>query len=52
MTKILEIITEPNRIQVGSTFKLKVNIVEESTDSEIKELTVESLKRYKIKKLK
>lgn len=52
MSKILEKIAEPNYIQVGSTFKLKVRVIEYLTYSEIKELTVEQLKQYTISELK
>ncbi len=52
MAKIIEKIVEPNHIEVGSTFKLKVRVIEYLTYSEIKELTVEQLKQYDTSELK
>ena len=48
MSKILEKKVEPNHIEVGSTFKIKVRVVEYLAYSEIKNLTVEQLKEYTI----
>lgn len=52
MSKIIERIIEPNHIDVGSSFKLKVKVIEYLTYSEIKELTTEQLKQYTISELK
>lgn len=52
MSKIIERIVEPNHIEVGSTFKLKVRVIEYLAYSEIKELTVEQLKKYTTSELK
>lgn len=52
MSKIQEIIIEPNCVVVGAIFKLKVKAVEYLTYSEIKELTVEQLKQYTTSELK
>ncbi|MGN1300528.1 MAG: hypothetical protein ACI4VC_04205 [Clostridia bacterium] len=52
MAKIIEKIIEPNHIEIGSTFKFKVKVIEYITYSEIKNLTVEQLKQYRTSELK
>lgn len=53
MFKITEKIVEPPRIEVGSTFKLKVKVVRFATYNEIKNrLTYNTLKNYKYSDLK
>lgn len=47
MNKIQEIIVEPNKINTGSTFKLKVKAIRYLTYEEIAEnLTYEQLAQY------
>ena len=51
--KIKEVIVEPNKIYVGSTFKLKIKAIRYLTYSELKEkLKYETLKKYSYSKLK
>ena len=50
--KIVETIVEPQKIEVGSKFKIKVKVIEYLTYSEIKNLTISQLKQYSINQLK
>lgn len=50
--KIVETIVEPNKIEVGTRFKLKVKVIEYLTYSEIKNLSTLQLKKYSTKQLK
>lgn len=50
--KIVETIVEPNKIEVGTKFKLKVKVIEYLTYSEIKNLSTLQLKKYSTKQLK
>lgn len=50
--KIVETIVEPNKIEVGTKFKLKVKVIEYLTYSEIKNLSTLQLKEYSTKQLK
>lgn len=50
--KIIETIVEPNKIEAGAKFKLKVKVIEYLTYSEIKGLSTLLLKKYSIKQLK
>ncbi len=43
--KIVETIVEPNKIEVGTRFKLKVKVIEYLTYSEIKNLSTLQLKK-------
>lgn len=52
MQKIIEKVVEPERVIVGSTFKLKVKVVRYLTYSEVKKLTVQKLKDFTIGQLK
>ena len=52
MSKIQEIIVEPNRIEVGSTFKLKVRVINYLTYKEMKTKNYKYFKDYKYKDLK
>ena len=50
--KITEIITEPNKIYVGSTFKLKIKAIRYATYNELKTKTYNEVKNYTYNKLK
>ena len=53
MSKIIEKIIEPSRIEVGSTFKLKIKAIRYATYQEIKnKLTYNSLNNYTYGQLK
>lgn len=52
MSKIQEIIVEPNKIVVGSTFKLKVRVISYLTYKEMKTKNYKYFKDYKYKDLK
>lgn len=52
MSKIIEKILEPSRIEVGSIFKLKIRAIRYSTYGELKEKDVATLKKYTTKGLK
>lgn len=52
MSKIQEIIVEPNKIEVGSTFKLKVRVINYLTYKEMKTKNYKYFKDYKYKDLK
>ncbi len=50
--KIIETIVEPNKIENGSKFRIKVKVIEYLVYSEIKELNVEELSKFKVDELK
>ena len=52
MSKIIEKILEPSRIEVGSTFKLKIKAIRYLTYAELKQQTVSSIKQYTVAELK
>mgnify|MGYP004624807789 FL=1 len=52
MSKIQEIIVEPNKIVAGSTFKLKVRVINYLTYKEMKTKNYKYFKDYKYKNLK
>ena len=52
MSKIQEIIVEPNKVKVGSTFKLKVRVINYITYKEMKTKSYRYFKNYKYKNLK
>lgn len=52
MNKITEKILEPSRIEVGSTFKLKIRAIRYATYEEIKTKTVSQLKEYTVGEFK
>ncbi len=52
MSKIQEIIVEPNKIVEGSTFKLKVRVINYLTYKEMKTKNYKYFKDYKYKNLK
>lgn len=52
MNKIVEKILEPSRIEVGSTFKLKIKAIKYITYAELKEKTVSKIKQYTVANLK
>lgn len=51
-TKIKEIVLEPTKIFVGSTFKIKVKAIRGLTYEEMKEIKVKNLKKYKCLELR
>ena len=52
MSKIQEVIVEPNKTEVGSTFKLKVRVINYLTYKEMKTKNYKYFKDYKYKNLK
>ncbi len=52
MSKIIEKIVEPTKIEVGSTFRLKIKAIRYLTYSEIKEQTISKLKQFTITEMK
>lgn len=52
MKKIIEKIIEPSRIEVGSTFKLKIKAIRYMSYAELKERTISKIKQYTIADLK
>lgn len=53
MSKIIEKIVEPSRVEVGSTFKLKIKAIRYATYQELKnKLTYASLKKFNYNQLK
>ncbi len=52
MSKIQEIIVEPTKIIVGSTFKLKLRVINYITYKEMKTKNYKYYKSYKYKDLK
>lgn len=52
MSKIQEVIVEPNKVEVGSTFKLKVRVINYLTYKEMKTKNYKYYKSYKYKDLK
>ena len=52
MSKIQEIIVEPSKIAVSSTFKLKVRVINYLTYKEMKTKNYKYFKDYKYKDLK
>ena len=52
MSKIKEIIIEPQKLFVGSTFKLKVKAIRYMTYNELKTKTYNELKQFTYNELK
>ena len=52
MSKIIETIVEPNKIEVGSTFKLKIKAIRYMSYAEMKARTVTTIKNYTVATLK
>lgn len=52
MSKIQEIIVEPTKVRVGSTFKLKLRVINYITYKEMKTKSYKYYKSYKYKGLK
>ena len=52
MTKILEKIVEPSKIEVGSTFLLKIKAIRYMTYAELKKQKVSKVKEYTVAELK
>lgn len=50
--KIVEIITEPSQIHVGSVFKLKIKAIRYLTYNEVKNKTYNQIKNYAYNNLK
>lgn len=46
LTKIIEKIVEPDKIYVGSTFKLKIKAIRYMTCKEMKTITCEEAKKF------
>lgn len=51
MSKIVEIITEPDKITVGSVFKLKVKSIRHITCNEAKTKTCIDMKKFTCKEV-
>lgn len=49
--KIVEIITEPNKVYVGSVFKLKIKAIRHATYEELKPKTYNEVKSFSYKEL-
>lgn len=52
MSKIIEKVVEPDHIETGSIFKLKVKVIRYLTYNEMKQLTVPKLKEFTVNQLK
>jgi hypothetical protein len=52
MSKIKEIIVEPSKVYVGSTFKLKIKAIRYMTCKEMKTITCKQAKQYTCKQVK
>ena len=52
MNKIAEKIVEPSKIEVGSTFLLKIKAIRYLTFNELKTKTFEEVKKFTFNKLK
>lgn len=52
MNKITEIITEPNKVFVGSVFKLKIKAIRYATYGELRTRTYDQAKIYTYNQLK
>ena len=52
MSKIIEKIIEPARIEAGSSFKIKVKAIRYATYEDIKNKTVSFLKNYTVADMK
>ena len=52
MTKILEKIVEPSKIEVGSTFLLKIKAIRYMTYAELKKQKVSKVREYTVAELK
>ena len=51
MNKIIEKITEPSKVYVGSVFKLKIKAIRYMTCREMKTITCLGAKNYKCKEV-
>lgn len=51
INKIVEIITEPNKVYVGSVFKLKIKAIRYATYEELKPKTYNKVKSFSYKEL-
>ncbi len=52
MSKIIEKIIEPSRVEVGSIFNIKIKAIRYLTYAELKEQTVSKIKQHTVAKLK
>lgn len=52
VNKITEIIVEPNKVYVGSNFKLKIKAIRYMTYNEVKTKTYNQIKNYTYNELK
>lgn len=52
MSKIIEKIIEPSRVEVGSIFKLKIKAIRYLTYREIKEQAISKLKQFTVTEMK
>lgn len=52
MIKIKEIITEPTKLYVGETFKIKIKTIRHLIYEEIKKITINDLKKFTINQIK
>ena len=50
--KIVEVITEPSKVEVGSTFLLKIKAIRYLTYQEVKTKTYNQIKTYTYNELK
>jgi len=51
MNKIIEKIVEPNKVNVGSIFKLKIKVIRYMTCKEMKTITCKQAKKYTCKEV-
>lgn len=51
MSKITEIITEPNKIFIGSVFKLKIKVIRYITCKEAKQKNCAEIKKFTCKEV-
>lgn len=52
MSKIIEKVLEPSKIEVNSIFKLKIKAIRYLIYIEVKELEIGEIKKYTVKQLK
>ncbi len=52
MNKIVEVILEPSKIEVGSMFKIKIKAIRYATYNELKNKTYNYIKKFKYRDLK
>ena len=52
MSKIIEKVVEPSRVEIGSIFRLKIKAIRYMTYAEMKEQLVSKIKEYTVAELK